>query len=106
LVDAPLQAICGNVASHFLIRHCAAFPFSIPLGTENNHGIWASGGCAPQQAHRQIDHELDAHAAELSPNDLRFADRRRYDECFDLDDRDGDASAMVHMVAAYLEEAL
>lgn len=40
------------------------------------------------------------------PIDVKFADRRRYYECFDSYYRDGDSSPMVMMVAEYVEERL
>lgn len=40
------------------------------------------------------------------PVDVKFADRRRYYDCFDSYYRDGNASPMVEMVAEYAEERL
>ncbi len=40
------------------------------------------------------------------PVDVKFADRRRYYDCFDSYYRDGNAAPMVEMVAEYIEERL
>ncbi|AHM57211.1 hypothetical protein EAL2_c19300 [Peptoclostridium acidaminophilum DSM 3953] len=40
------------------------------------------------------------------PINVKFTDRRRYYECFDMYYRDGTAEPMVRMVAEYVEESL
>ena len=40
------------------------------------------------------------------PVNVKFADRRRYYDCFDSFYRDGNAAPMIEMVAEYVEERL
>jgi hypothetical protein len=40
------------------------------------------------------------------PIDIKFADRRRYYDCFDSYYRDGNAGPMIELTAEYVEEVL